>query len=119
MPDVASAFVIEVDGTRLPATVDVAAVAVEDHLHLPDSFVVTLRDATRQGLTDAGARIGSKVTISVLQDAAPAPTVLLKGEVTALEAEIHQGTSFTHIRGYDESHRLLRGRVTESYRDAS
>jgi len=119
VPDVASAFVIEVDGTRLPATVDVAAVAVEDHLHLPDSFVVTLRDATRQGLTDAGARIGSKVTISVLQDAAPAPTVLLKGEVTALEAEIHQGTSFTHIRGYDESHRLLRGRVTESYRDAS
>ena len=55
----------------------------------------------------------------MLNDSAQQPVTLINGEVTALEAEIHQGTSFSIVRGYDESHRLLHGSVTESYQNAT
>ena len=90
---VTNSFIVEVDGQRLPAEVDLAAVLVEDHLHLPDSFSLTLRDASRKGLETSRATIGSKVSVAVLNDATSSPVVLIKGEVTALEAEIHRGTS--------------------------
>jgi hypothetical protein len=57
--------------------------------------------------------------VSVLNDSAQQPVTLLNGEVTALEAEIHHGTSYSIVRGYDESHRLLHGSVTESYQNAT
>jgi len=111
---VSNAFQIEVEGSPMPA-VDLARVEVEDHLHLPDAFTLTIRDAARTALATTKLKIGAKVKISVISDASPAPTKLLEGEVTALEAEFHGGTSYTIVRGYDQSHRLFRGRVTESY----
>src|SRR6476469_5273422 len=96
---VTNTFVVEIDGTRVPAELDIAAVTVEDHLHLPDAFAVTFRDGSRLALTDCRAKIGGKVKISVLNDSSPKPRTLIEGEVTALEAEIHQGTSYTVVRG--------------------
>ncbi len=112
---VSNAFKIEVDGTALPAECDLARAEVEDHLHLPDTFTLTFRDTARAALGAARLKIGSKVKISVLSDASPGPEKLLDGEVTALEGEFHAGVSLTIVRGYDQSHRLFRGRVTESY----
>ena len=40
---------------------------------------------------------------------------LITGEVTALEAEFDATGTFTVIRGYDQAHRLFRGRRTETY----
>ncbi len=116
---VTNTFVIEVDGRALAADIDVASVVVEDHLHLPDSFVVTLRDSARTALQRCGAKVGGKVRIAVLNDSAQRPATLINGEVTALEAEIHHGTSYSIVRGYDESHRLMHGSVTESYPNAT
>jgi uncharacterized protein involved in type VI secretion and phage assembly len=112
---ISNTFRIEVDGRPLPGTVDLARVEVEDHLHLPDAFTITLRDAARSALAAVGAKIGAKVKISVLSDAAPAPQVLVQGEITALEVELHAGVSYSIVRGYDQSHRLYRGRTTASY----
>src|SRR5262249_20469484 len=112
---VSNAFKIEIEGNDLPAGVDVARAEVEDHLHLPDAFTLTFKDTARTALSTANLKIGAKVKISVMSDAAPAPQVLLDGEVTAVEAEFHSGTSFTTVRGFDQSHRLFRGRVTASY----
>jgi phage protein D/phage baseplate assembly protein gpV len=116
---VTNTFLIEIDGRKLADDIDLASVVVEDHLHLPDSFSVTIRDASRRGLDICGATIGGELKIAVLNDASPTPVLLIKGEITALEAEIHHGTSFTHIRGYDQSHKLLRGRMTVAYSDYS
>ena len=116
---VTNTFLIEFDGQKLAADVDLTAVLVEDQLHLPDSFTVTFRDGSRTALSRSGAKVGGKVKISVLNDSAQQPVTLITGEVTALEAEIHQGTSFSIVRGYDESHRLLHGSVTESYQNAT
>jgi uncharacterized protein involved in type VI secretion and phage assembly len=112
---VSNAFKIEIEGNDLPAGLDLARAEVEDHLHLPDAFTLTFKDTARTALSTANIRIGAKVKISVVSDAAPAPQVLLDGEVTALEAEFHSGMSFTTVRGFDQSHRLFRGRVTASY----
>ncbi len=116
---VTNTFLIEFDGQKLAADVDLTAVVVEDQLHLPDSFIITFRDGSRTALSRSGAKVGGKVKVSVLNDSAQQPVTLIKGEVTALEAEIHQGTSFSIVRGYDESHRLLHGSVTESYQNAT
>src|SRR5262249_42628051 len=116
---VTNTFVIRFDGNEVPADVDVASIAVEDHLHLPDAFVVTFRDGARSALRQSGAKVGAKTQIAVLNDSAQQPVTLIKGEVTALEAEIHQGVSYSIVRGYDESHRLMHGSVTESYRNAT
>ena len=116
---VTNTFVIEFDGNKLSDDVDVAAVLVEDNLHLPDSFSVTFRDGSRTAIERSRAKVGGAVKISVLNDSAPSPATLIKGEVTALEAEIHHGTSYTIVRGYDQSHRLMHGNVTESYQNAT
>ncbi len=41
--------------------------------------------------------------------------MLVSGEVTALEVEIDGTGTFTVVRGLDHSHRLFRGRSTETY----
>ncbi len=105
---------VSVGGARVQG-VDIVEVQVEDHLHLPDSFSVTIKDPARNALERMGARIGAKLKVVVINDAHPGGEPLIEGEITALEAEIHAGTSYTVVRGYDESHRLFHGRVTESY----
>ncbi|HEY1278384.1 MAG TPA: VgrG-related protein [Acidimicrobiales bacterium] len=116
---VTNTFVIEFDGHGLPPDVDVASIVVEDQLHLPDSFTVTFRDGARSALDKSGAKVGAAVRVAVLNDSAQKPATIFKGEVTALEAEIHHGTSYSIVRGYDQSHRLMHGSVTESYRNAT
>ena len=48
-------------------------------------------------------------------DASTSPEPLIEGEVTALEAEFDSTGTYTVIRGYDQAHRLFRGRRTETY----
>jgi phage protein D/phage baseplate assembly protein gpV len=111
----AASFHVEIDGRALPAEIELSEAVVEDNLHRPDSFSLELRDIDR-GLVDRlGLRIGAKVTIGVVGDVYTSPEPLLEGEVTALEAEVDVGTNLTVLRGYDQSHRLFRGRMTTSY----
>jgi phage protein D len=109
-------FVVKVDGTELP--VDVATllknVSVEDNLHLADTFAFTFHDPEKSALSTAGIDFGRKIEISV-QGQEGGPEQLVVGEVTALESAYdHVGTRTT-VRGFDHSHRLFRGRRTESY----
>ena len=105
---------IEVDGSPLPAELDVLVeqVVVDDHLHLPDMFLVAFRDAAHDVLAKAKLEIGSKVRVS-----APGAELLIDGEVTSLEADYGVAGSRAIVRGYDGSHRLHRGRNTQTYRN--
>ena len=110
-------FLVEVDGTALPA--DIAALLtaayVDDSQHYPDMFEVRFRDPSHLVIEKTAAKIGSKVKISMTVSTAPAPVVLMEGEITALEAEFDAVGTFTVLRGYDAAHRLFRGRRTEAY----
>jgi phage protein D len=110
---------IEVDGSPLAQEVEVLLeqVVVDDHLHLPDMFVLGFRDAGGQVLQQARVRIGSKVRVSAPGTASGGAELLIEGEVTALEAEYDAAGSRAVVRGYDASHRLHRGRVTQTYRN--
>jgi phage protein D/phage baseplate assembly protein gpV len=92
---------------------------VDDHLFLPDMFVLAFRDPKREVLKDAGLTIGAKVEISAARLGDDPSDALITGEITSLEAEFDGIGSRAVVRGYDKSHRLHRGRRTETYRDVS
>ncbi len=116
MPDaaVASAFRIEIDGQALDADVEssVTRVVVDDHLHLPDMFVITIQEFPEMNAAErARVHIGSRVKISATALGDPSPAELISGEVTAVEGEYRQSRApVLVLRGYDASHRLMRGR---------
>ncbi|HEU5483623.1 MAG TPA: VgrG-related protein, partial [Microlunatus sp.] len=114
---ITSTCLVEIDGAPLPADLAPLLVSayVDDSQQLPDTFVLRFRDPNRLLLTKTGAKIGSKITISVQVAGAAQPESLLSGEITALEAEYDTGGTFTVLRGYDQTHRLFRGRRTAAY----
>jgi phage protein D len=110
---------IEIDGSPLPRELEPALerVVVDDHLHLPDMFVLSFRDLDRKVLSAARLEIGSQVKISGTPLGGRLPEMLLSGEVTAIEADYDALGARATVRGYDHSHRLHRGRRTETYRN--
>jgi phage protein D/phage baseplate assembly protein gpV len=116
-----STFRVVIDGSPLPDHVErlMVSAVIDDNLNLPDLFTLTFRDPMRGVLDDAKVKIGSKVKVSIVTEATPSGEPLISGEVTALEAEVDPTGTFTVVRGYDESHRLFRGRVTETYTNAT
>jgi phage protein D len=114
----AATFLIEAGGRRLPDDVMSLLVSayVDDSRNVPDLFLLRFRDPDRIVLQKAGLTIGTAVKVLVTAPGLAAPRPLISGEVTAVEAEIDGTGTFTIVRGLDHSHRLFRGRSTESYR---
>ena len=109
---------VEIDGALQPELEQLLEqVLVDDHLHLPDMFLLSFRDANRDVVERLHAKIGSKVKVSCAEPGKTSPHVLIDGEVTALEAEYGTAGSRAVLRGYDQSHRLHAGRVTETYQN--
>ena len=110
---------VEVEGRPLAADVEtlLEQVVVDDHLHLPDMFMLAFRDGGHQVARQAQLHIGSKVKIGVPGPEGSGTQTLIEGEVTALEAEYDGAGSRAVVRGYDGSHRLHRGRVTQTYQN--
>ena len=112
-----AAFLVDIDGTPLPHDISTLLVSayVDSSLRLPDAFMLRFRDPNRIVVEKAKVKIGSKVKISVGSTQTDAPEKLIDAEVTSLEAELGGPGSFTVVRGYDQAHRLFRGRHTKSY----
>ncbi|HEX4214929.1 MAG TPA: VgrG-related protein [Candidatus Dormibacteraeota bacterium] len=110
---------IEVGGTALAQDLEILLeqTVVDDHLHLPDMFLLSFRDVGRDVLKRGRFQVGTPVKITVPPAGAGQGDVLVEGEVTALEAEYDALGSRALVRGYDGSHRLHRGRTTETYRN--
>jgi phage protein D len=117
----AGKFKIAVADNEIPADVDhlLLSAVIETNTNEPDMFVLTFRDADRSVLQKTGAKIGAKISITAFSDATSGGDKLLSGEVTALEVEHDTTGTFTIIRGYDTSHRLFRGRHSESYQNVT
>lgn len=112
---------ITIAGLPLDRTLEplLERVVVDDHLHLPDMFAITLRDPDRDVIERARASIGTRVRIAGTALAERAETPLIDGEVTSLEGDYLPDGARLTIRGYDASHRLVGGRRTATYRDVT
>lgn len=125
MPDagVASAIRVEVDGQPLDgvAATSLVRVVVDDHLLLPDTFELTLQETPDVAIADAARlRVGAVVRISASALGEASPSLLVHGEVTALEGVYREGKAPLLVaRGYDHSHRLSRGRASATFENAS
>ncbi len=115
----ASTPTIQLDGRDLPEALisQLQEVVVDDNLHLPDTFEIRFFDPGRSVVEDSGVKVGSAVRISAGGLNEPAPVLLLSGEVTAIEAEYDEQGGSLIVRGYDKSHRLARGRRTQTYQN--
>src|SRR2546430_7930323 len=111
---------IQVNGSPLSHELEglLEQVVVDHHQHLPDMFAIAFHDPDRNVLGTLGASIGDSVTIKVTPPGG-SPETLIKGEVTGFEAEYGATRLRTVLRGYDMSHRLHRGRRTETYKNVT
>ncbi len=110
---------VSIDGTTLSDNLRtvLSGVVVDNHIHLPDMFTMVFEDPLHNLLTEAAVRVGSEVVIKATTVGSISPDPLIEGEVTALEASYEGGWDRTIVRGYDKSHRLHRGRRTETYQN--
>jgi uncharacterized protein involved in type VI secretion and phage assembly len=107
---------ITVDGSPLADDVAPALVRAVVHadVHLPHMFVLHFKDTSRDILSRAGIRFGSKLVIGTT-NLSGSVVPLVAGEVTALEQDADATGAFTVVRGYDQRHRLSRGRRTRTF----
>ena len=109
MPDaaLASAIKVEVDGQPLDGAVETALVrvVVDDHLHLPDTFELTFQETADMTVAEtARLRVGSAVKVSTSALGDGTPSLLVSGEVTALEGVYREGKAPLLVaRGYDHA----------------
>jgi uncharacterized protein involved in type VI secretion and phage assembly len=108
---------VKVGGTQLPDDVKPLLVSayVDDSNHVPDLFVLRFSDEAGTVLAKAHFEIGAKVELSLQSTQPGGPSVLLAGEVTAIEVDVSEAGVFTVVRGLDASHRLFRGTRVEAY----
>lgn len=115
-----STFTLLVKVSGAPLSADIAGLLasgyVDDSLNLPDVFELRFTDNGSGLFTKAGFSIGAKVELSVQPSGSGAPTPLMSGEVTALEADIDALGTHLLVRGMDKSHRLFRGRRVAAYK---
>ena len=109
-------FYIKVDGSNIPEGImdNLVSIEVDDSLNIPDMFTLQIRDPNLE-LTGADTfEIGKTVEKSV--HGQNDTSVLMSGEITSIETSFKQATGAVLIvRGYDQSHRLNRGRQTRSF----
>ncbi|HEX7309151.1 VgrG-related protein [Lentzea sp.] len=113
----ANNLVVEVDGQPLPADVKLLLTYayVDDSRNLPDMFVLRFRDPGHVVLAKAGFKIGSRAALKVQTADPGGPKPLMSGEITAVGVELDAHGTFTEVRGYDEAHRLFRGKRVAVY----
>ncbi len=118
-------LLIEINGRKMPPEFMDALVeiVVDTSLHLPNMFTIRIHDpqliwVEKIELFDVGKQVTLKVETG--QEQGNLSGLLIKGEITALEPTFSvDGRSMLLIRGYDQSHRLHRGRQTRTFANQS
>ena len=112
---------ITVGGTPLPTQTAMTLLdaVIDDDSYLPDMFELRFADPDRVLADDMPFTIGAEVEIKTGALGEDASMVLINGEVTAIEVVLDSSGSFLTITGYDQSHRLHRGRKTATFNDVT
>ena len=117
----ASALKVEVGGQPLDRAAETALlrVVVDDDLHLPDTFEITFQETADMTIAaTARLRVGCAVKVSTSALGDGTSSLLISGEVTALEGVYREGKAPLLVaRGYDHAHRLSRGRSSATFQN--
>ncbi len=97
----------------------VEQVVVDEDLHRPGMFAITMVDPRHDMVERSGMKAGSEVEISISGQGAEDDTPLLIGDVVAIECEYDRLGARVVVRGYAKSHRLHRGRHTRVFSDVT
>ena len=117
-------FTIKIDGQNVSEAFYAALqeVVVDTSLNLPGMFSIRLYDDELTWADSTLLDLGKPVEIAAIVDttdsdsANASPTILIKGEITALEPIFTaRGPKMMVVRGYDKSHRMHRGRQTRTF----
>ncbi|MDH6108476.1 phage protein D [Kitasatospora sp. MAP12-15] len=90
---------------------------IDQSVGLPDTAVLSFRDADHKFLAATGISIGTRLRVSVVTLQGHAQVRLFTGEVTALELEVDTTGTFTVVRASAITHRLMRGRRVKAFRN--
>ncbi|MFE4356177.1 VgrG-related protein [Kitasatospora sp. NPDC056800] len=90
---------------------------IEESVGLPDTAVLSFRDADHTFLSATGITIGTPLKVSVVTVQGNTRARLFTGEVTALELEVDTTGSYTVVRASAVTHRLMRGRRVKAFRN--
>jgi phage protein D/phage baseplate assembly protein gpV len=120
---------IKIDGTKVSEEVidDLIEMTIDDSLTLPDMFSIHLKDHIDRNTGEAKYidsdtfKVGKSVEIAIETDEIPdepgaIKETVLKGEITGFEPRFtSEGRPELIVRGYEKSHRLLRGKKTRTF----
>jgi uncharacterized protein involved in type VI secretion and phage assembly len=126
--------VIKIDGQPVADSLldDILQIVVEESLHLPGMFTLLIRNdyfPSRSGeqswMYDDSLTIGKSLEIGFISSTTDntnfsqeKQNTLIKGEITAIEAQFNpESQAPIIVRGYDVSHRLYRGRYNRSFQN--
>lgn len=123
MMDFGAEPLVSIAGRELPSdlTVLIDEVVIDDSSHLPDMVEVRLRDEAHDAITRAGASVGAEIEVSATPTGRTGdPLPIFRGEITSLEVDYEASVgTMAVIRGYDQSHRLLKHRRIRAFEDLS
>jgi phage protein D len=94
-------------------------VRVEDHLMLPDAFLVRIADPDLKYMDASTFEIGNQVEILFANPQAGGLQTITTGQIAALEPEFSTGGAYVSLRGYDRSHVLHRTRRTQTFQNST
>ena len=110
--------VVEAPGPLPPAwAAQLVSCDIEESVGLPDTAVLSFRDADHTFLSATGITIGTELRVSVVTVQGHTQVRLFTGEVTALELEVDTTGSYTVVRAAAVTHRLMRGRRVKAFRN--
>lgn len=127
-------FTIKINGAPMaaPLIYDVVRVVVDTSLHMPSMFEIHIAETEAalgmfKWIDSPTFAVGGRVQIAASRQPADnlpsLPSVsrpLFSGEITAVEARFESdGSALLVVRGYDQSHRLHRGRKTATYTETT
>ncbi|MFF2147847.1 VgrG-related protein [Kitasatospora sp. NPDC058190] len=110
--------VVEAPGPLPPVwAAQLVSCDIEESVGLPDTAVLSYRDADHTFLATTGITIGTRLKVSVVTVQGHTQVRLFTGEVTALELEVDTTGSYTVVRASAPTHRLMRGRRVKAFRN--
>lgn len=127
MPSYIPLAQLEIDGQPASQDLmdDVLQLSVEESLHLPSMFTIVLQNSAFPGRSDESVwenadkfAMGTAIRIGFVPVGGNDTGWVISGEVTAIETQFTSGSQAPIIiRGYENSHRLHRGRYNRSFQN--
>ena len=111
-----SQMYLKIDGTDAPAQMvdNLIYIEVDDSLNLADMLTIKIRDPELRWADSDTFAVGKSLEVSTLGD--NGRVRLISGDITSVESRFAAGAGATLlVRGYDQSHRLNRGKQTKTF----